>query len=176
MAKHARKNSGVGLEGSVTHLLQRAVRRALDFHGEAAGPGAVTQRQYTVLAAASTAEGQNQNDLVRATGIDRSTLAELVSRMLSKGLLERSRSATDARANTVAISATGRAALEQGAAAATAADERLLASLAPKKRDALMKILAGLGGDPKTPAAKPAKALKKKKKKNKGSKAPDVGA
>src|SRR5437588_6233630 len=96
-----RKGEGAVLQGSVTHLLQRAVRLALEFHAEAAGPEGVTQRQYTVLAAAAGADGQNQNDLVRATGIDRSTLAELVSRMFQRGLLERSRSERDARANTV---------------------------------------------------------------------------
>jgi len=171
MAKAGRKAAGAGLEGSVTHLLQRAVRVALDFHAEAAGESAVTQRQYTVLAAAGAHEGQNQNDLVRATGIDRSTLAELVSRMLSKGLLKRERSTTDARANAVSLSAAGRAALADGAGAAAAADERLLGLLAPKKRDSLMKILASLsgaaedGGGVAPPAPRKAEKGRKKKKK-----------
>jgi DNA-binding MarR family transcriptional regulator len=182
MAKTARKAAQAGLEGSVTHLLQRAVRLALDFHTEAAGPEAVTQRQYTVLAAAGGAEGQNQNDLVRATGIDRSTLAELVSRMLAKGLLERERSATDARANAVSLSTAGRAALAHGSIAAAAADQRLLGLLAPKKRDSLMKILATLGGGGESAAPKKPKAGKKKKKKaaraaaKLASQAQDIGA
>ncbi|MEO7027577.1 MAG: helix-turn-helix domain-containing protein, partial [Caulobacteraceae bacterium] len=83
-----------GLARSPTHLLHRALQLALDLHSDAGGPAAITQRQYTVLAAASVAEGQTQNDLVRATGIDRSTLADLVARMLAKGLLQRQRSAT----------------------------------------------------------------------------------
>ncbi|HEY5070631.1 MAG TPA: MarR family winged helix-turn-helix transcriptional regulator [Caulobacteraceae bacterium] len=185
MSKTGRNTAGGGLEGSVTHLLQRAVRLALDFHAEAAGAGAVTQRQYTVLAAAGAADGQNQNDLVRATGIDRSTLAELVSRMLAKGLLERERCATDARANTVRLSPKGRTALAEGAGAAGAADERLLALLAPKKSAALLKILGGLagganrGGEAPAPAPRKAeKARKKKKKKNaaKAAKIQDIGA
>jgi DNA-binding MarR family transcriptional regulator len=190
MAKAGRKAAGAGLEGSVTHLLQRAVRVALDFHAEAAGASAVTQRQYTVLAAAGAKEGQNQNDLVRATGIDRSTLAELVSRMLSKGLLERERSTTDARANAVSLSTAGRAALAEGAGAAAAADARLLGLLAPKKRDSLMKILASVsgaadhGGEPAAPAPRKAEKGRKKKKKKaakaakaaKASAARDIGA
>ena len=179
MAKAGRKGAAAGLEGSVTHLLQRAVRVALDFHAEAAGSSTVTQRQYTVLAAAGAMEGQNQNDLVRATGIDRSTLAELVSRMLAKGLLERQRSATDARANAVSLSAAGRLALAEGAGAAAIADERLLGLLAPKKRDSLMKILAGVAGapDPGVEAAgKPGKGEKgRKKKKKKAAKAAKAG-
>jgi DNA-binding MarR family transcriptional regulator len=183
MAKAGRKAAGAGLESSVTHLLQRAVRVALDFHAEAAGASAVTQRQYTVLAAAGAKEGQNQNDLVRATGIDRSTLAELVSRMLSKGLLKRERSTTDARANAVSLSAAG-AALAEGAGAAAAADELLLGLLAPKKRDSLMKILASLsgaaedGGGEVPPAPRKAEKGRKKKKKKaaKAAKAAKAGA
>ena len=96
MAKKQKAADG-GLSQSVTHLLHRVLQLALDFHAEAAGPAGLTQRQYTVLAAAGVADGVSQSDLVRATGIDRSTLADLVARMITKGLLERERSAKDAK-------------------------------------------------------------------------------
>lgn len=183
MAKSKQKIIRDGLNGSVTHLLHRALQLALDYHTEAAGPASLTQRQFTVLAAAGAAEGLTQNDLVRATGIDRSTLADLVARMLAKGLLERERSATDARANTVRLSEAGRIALGEGAGAAGAADERLLAHLAPKKRDTFLKLLAGLAAaadEPVRPRGKaaaepseaPAEKKLKKKKKAKKAKAP----
>ena len=174
MAKTKVKPSGDVLGGSVTHLLHRALQLALDYHSEAAGPGAVTQRQYTVLAAAAAQDGLTQNDLVRATGIDRSTLADLVARMLVKGLLVRERSATDARANCVRLSEAGRTALAAGATPATAADSRLLGSLSAKKRDGFLKALATLtaetpappkdkaGGRRKTGKVKTAKASKAK--------------
>ena len=189
------KATGDGLTGSVTHLLHRALQLALDFHAEAAGAGSVTQRQHTVLSAVRAAEGLTQNDLVRATGIDRSTLADLVARMLTKGLLERERSASDARANAVRLSQTGQLVLVESAAAAAAADARLLALLAPKKRDAFLKTLASLGAIADAPdaastvksakreakASPPAKATGKaarleKKKKKKAKKAKDIGA
>lgn len=172
-----------GLNASPTHLLHRALQLALDFHADAAGPSALTQRQFTVLAAASHAEGLTQNDLVRATGIDRSTLADLVARLLAKGLLLRERSATDGRANTVRLSDAGHDALAEGAGAAATADQRLLALLSPKKRDGFMKTLASLAaaadappapkepGAPKAPKAdKAAKADRTKKKRKKGAK------
>ncbi|HEY5106333.1 MAG TPA: MarR family winged helix-turn-helix transcriptional regulator [Caulobacteraceae bacterium] len=178
MAKHKGKSDAVGLNASATHLLHRALRLALDFHAEAAGEGAVTQRQLTVLAAAGAASGLTQNDLVRATGIDRSTLAELVARMLKRGLLERRRSATDARANTVSLSAAGRSALAAGAGPSAAADARLLGLLSPKKRETFLKTLNALATaadqPAKTKAAKPAKPKKKKHKK--ARKTRDVGA
>jgi DNA-binding MarR family transcriptional regulator len=183
MAKKTKVADG-GLSQSVTHLLHRVLQLALDFHAEAAGPAGLTQRQYTVLAAAGVSDGVSQSDLVRATGIDRSTLADLVARMIAKGLLERERSATDARANSVRLSTAGRAALNEGARPASRSDAKLLDLLTAKKRDSFVKILGDLaaaadasetpaktpkkkakaeGKSAKTKAAKPAKAAHKKK-------------
>ena len=173
MAKKQRGADG-GLSQSVTHLLHRVLQLALDYHAEASGPSGLTQRQYTVLAAVGAADGVSQSDLVRATGIDRSTLADLVARMISKGLLERERSTTDARANTVRLSPSGKAALSDGGKPAAKSDARLLDLLPPKKRESFVKTLASLaaaadatGGPAKTPKAakakKPAKAAAKKK-------------
>src|SRR5579863_4297676 len=168
MAKKQKSPDG-GLSQSVTHLLHRVLQLALDFHAEAAGPAGLTQRQYTVLAAAGVSDGVSQSDLVRATGIDRSTLADLVARMISKGLLERERSATDARANTVRLSQAGRAALSDGGRPAAKSDARLLNLLPPKKRDSFVKTLSSLAaaadasaGPVKAVKAKPAKAAKAK--------------
>ena len=185
MAKGKSKFAGEGLGASATHLLHRAVQLALDFHAEAAAPGTITQRQFTVLAAAGAAPypdgGRTQNDLVRATGIDRSTLADLVARMLAKGLLQRARSATDARANIVRLSTSGRAALDAVAPSSAAADARLLALLAPKKRDAFLKILSTLAAAADNPGEAPTrvkapKVKSAKKKKKKARKVRDIGA
>ena len=143
MAKKQKSSDG-GLSRSVTHLLHRVLQLALDYHAEAAGPQGLTQRQYTVLAAVGAAEGLSQSDLVRVTGIDRSTLADLVARMITKGLLDRQRSATDARANTVRLSEVGRAALAEGGKPAARSDAKLLDLLPPKKRDAFLKTLTTL--------------------------------
>jgi len=167
MVKTKSKPTADALGGSVTHLLHRALQKALDYHSEAAGPGAITQRQYTVLAAAAAHDGLTQNDLVRATGIDRSTLADLVARMLAKGLLVRERSATDARANSVRLSEAGRTALAAGAMPASAADDRLLNALSAKKRDSFLKALTSLTAEPA-----PRESGKRKGDKRKSPKAP----
>jgi DNA-binding MarR family transcriptional regulator len=188
MAKKQKSPDG-GLSHSATHLLHRVLQLALDYHAEASGPAGLTQRQYTVLAAAGAADGVSQSDLVRATGIDRSTLADLVARMIAKGLLERERSATDARANTVRLSAAGKAALTEGGKPAAHSDERLLELLPPKKRESFLKTLATLAaaadGAPvkaakapkeKPPKTKPAKAAGVKKKTKKAKKQPKAAA
>jgi len=160
MAKKQKGADG-GLSQSATHLLHRVLQLALDFHADAAGPKGLTQRQYTVLAAAGAADGVSQSDLVRATGIDRSTLADLVARMITKGLLQRERSTTDARANTVRLSDAGRAALAEGGRPAARSDAKLLGLLPPKKRDAFVKTLSSLAAAADATEA-PAKAKKSK--------------
>jgi DNA-binding MarR family transcriptional regulator len=188
MAKK-QKSPDSGLSQSVTHLLHRVLQLALDYHAEASGATGLTQRQFTVLAAAGAADGVSQSDLVRATGIDRSTLADLVARMISKGLLERERSATDARANTVRLSDAGRLALSEGGKPAARSDERLLELLPPKKRESFLKTLATLAAaaDATAPPAKtekvkaektpkPVKAAATKKKSKKAKKQPKVAA
>ena len=190
--KSAKKSAATRtLEHSPSHLLHRALQLALDIYGEETGPEAVTQRQYAVLSAVAAHEGLTQTDLVRATGIDRSTLADLVARMIAKGLLERERSATDARANTVRLSAAGKAALAEGGKPAAHSDERLLDLLPPKKRESFLKTLATLaaaadaGGAPvkaakapkdKLPKTKPAKSAGAKKKAKKAKKQPKAAA
>lgn len=174
-AKKPAKRVDVGrtLERSPSHLLHRALQLALDIYAEETGPDAVTQRQYAVLSAVAAHEGLTQTDLVRATGIDRSTLADLVARMIGKGLLARQRSTADARANTVSLTSEGRAALDAAGPRVAAADARILKLLPTRKRDAFLGVLRDMGrvaeqfadGGEAAAEAKP-----KKKKKDKAAK------
>jgi MarR family transcriptional regulator, temperature-dependent positive regulator of motility len=156
------------LDRSPSHLLHRALQLALDIYAVETGPVAITQRQYAVLAAVAADEGLSQTELVRATGIDRSTLADLVGRMIVKGYLERERSAEDARANTVKLGDAGRAVLEAAKPRVDAADQRILDLLGAKKREPFIEALrklakAGEGGLLPEPVAKTEKPKKDKK-------------
>ena len=113
-----------------------------------------------MLAAVAADEGLTQSQLVKATGIDRSTLAELVARMIGKGLLDRERSAADARAKAVRLTDKGREAMEAAAPKAAEADAALLKLLPSGKRSPFLSALARIS----TPKAeKPEKAPKAKK-------------
>jgi len=138
------KPSISALDASPSHLLHRALQLALDIYALDAESGGLTQRQFAVLCAVADDEGLSQTGLVRATGIDRSTLADMVARMISKGLLARERSVADARANTVRLTDFGRAALNAAAPRVEAADQRLLDLLGAKKREAFMDSLRKL--------------------------------
>ena len=69
------------LAGSVTHLLHRAQQAAVNQSAQGLADKGLTIRQFAVLAALNDQDGQSQSSLVDVTGIDRSTLADMVSRM-----------------------------------------------------------------------------------------------
>jgi DNA-binding MarR family transcriptional regulator len=143
MAKATRPSISV-LDASPSHLLHRALQLALDIYALDSESGALTQRQFAVLCAVADDEGLSQTGLVRATGIDRSTLADMVARMIAKGLLARERSVADARANTVRLTEYGRTILDAAKPRVEAADQRLLDLLGAKKREAFMDSLRKL--------------------------------
>ncbi|HST92108.1 MAG TPA: MarR family transcriptional regulator [Brevundimonas sp.] len=147
MVKSGNKLKRGGLAASPSHLMHRALQLALDIYSEEAGADGPTQRQFAVLEAVSHKSGLTQTDLVRATGIDRSTLADLVARMTAKGLLEREKSAIDARAKAVRLSEAGQAALEAARPRVAAADKRIMALLPKGKRDGFLDLLAELAGE-----------------------------
>ena len=135
---------GGALARSPSHLLHRVLQLALDIYAEESGTGGITQRQFAVLAAVAENEGVTQTGLVRATGIDRSTLADMVARMITKGHLERHRSDQDARANTVSLTPAGAAVLEESRPKVAMADARILALLKPSKREGFLELLADM--------------------------------
>jgi DNA-binding MarR family transcriptional regulator len=137
------KRSGT-LAESPSHLMHRVLQLALDIYAEEAGSDGPTQRQFAVMEAVAAKSGLTQTDLVRATGIDRSTLADLVSRMTTRGLLERERSTVDARAKAVRLSEEGKALLEASRPKVEAADKRIMALLPKGKRDGFLELLADL--------------------------------
>jgi len=168
MAK-ADKGPVVVLAQSPSHLLHRVLQLALDIYTEETGKGALTQRQYAVLAACATVDGASQTDLVNMTGIDRSTLADMVARMIERGWLGRERSQTDARAKTVRLTDKGTAALSEIAPKVAAADERILANLVASRRSGFITALAALA-DSTGEATLVELAQKKKKKADKAAK------
>lgn len=104
-----------------------------------------------VLLAVVQREGLSQTDLVACTGIDRSTLADIVHRMLKKGFLARRRTRADARLYSIRLTDKGREALEAAEPAAKSAEERLLALLDGDKRrlflETLSQIVSGNGSN-----------------------------
>ena len=129
------------LNASPGHLMHRAQQFAAEQFAEATGGVQITQRQFAVLCAVHDQEGLTQTQLVQSTGIDRSTLAELVSRMTAKGLLLREKAPGDARANSVRFTDEGRKLHATVIAGARAADDAILTALPKNKRAAFVEAL-----------------------------------
>lgn len=134
----ARDISSNRLDRSPLHLLHRVGQCAAEVFQAELGPGDLTPRQYAVLLTVSTNEGLSQTHLVERTGIDRSTLADTVRRMLKKGLLQRRRTKEDARAYAVKLTDEGWRVLKSAEPLARKVDERILSALTPNQRERLL--------------------------------------
>lgn len=131
------------LADSASHLLHRAEQLAADRFTQLVGD-MVTLRQFVVLAAIADNPGLSQADLVRATGIDRSTLADLIARMERRGWVDRTTSLLDSRAHAVRLATAGEAILASTTRHARAADAAILDLLPRTKRKALINTLVKL--------------------------------
>jgi DNA-binding MarR family transcriptional regulator len=144
-SKSPRKGDGsFDLSHSPSHLLRRCVQYANDLFSQSHGISDLTKQQFTVLAAVEQNEGKSQTDLVGITGIDRSTLAEMIRRMIDRGLLDRERTETDQRANAVRIAAAGKKALRTARTASERVERALLAGLPASERAKFIRMLTTL--------------------------------
>ena len=143
MSKGMRKgDGGFELSEAPSHLIRRCQQFYGDLYARESGARELTKQQYTLLAALEHNDGASQTVLVEVTGIDRSTLAEMVRRMLEKGLLSRERTEEDQRANAVAISPAGKKALRSARNASDRAERALLEALPAAERPKFVKFLA----------------------------------
>ncbi len=133
------------LTTSITHLLHRACQVADSVFNEEAGKTGLTTRQFAVLIAVANNRDISQTGLVQVTGIDRSTVAEIVKRLLRRGLIKRKRTRLDARAYAVRLTDEGEALLGEVEPAAQRAEERLRRAFngqdVPALTEALMQLV-----------------------------------
>jgi DNA-binding MarR family transcriptional regulator len=150
-----REFSAGRLERSPLHLLHRAGQCATDIFMAEMADSELTPRQYAVLLTVAQNEGLSQTDLVDRTGIDRSTLADIVRRMLKKSLLQRRRTKDDARAYAVKLTEEGWRALRTADPVVRRVDDRLLSMLPHKQREQflsdLLTIVQTLSAPPTPP-------------------------
>lgn len=132
------------LSQSPSHLLRRAEQFAADLFARSDLNDGVTLRQTVLMASIAEAEGASQSDLVRTTGVDRSTLAEMMARMEKRGLIARAAAADDGRAKSVRLTAEGRRSLNDALPAIRAVDRALMMALPAGQRGAFQAILSGL--------------------------------
>jgi DNA-binding MarR family transcriptional regulator len=132
------------MSNSLLSLLHRANQIATEKFTTAMGDSDLTPRQAQVLAVIEANEGLSQTRIVELTGVDRSTLADLIKRLQKRKLIERKRDKDDARAYVVKISEAGRQALAVGKPAIAAVEKGLLPPKARAELSALLeKVITG---------------------------------
>ena len=139
------KGNAVGqLTRSPVHLLHRASQAVEVVFASEVEVESLTPRQLAVLMTVAQNEGLSQTGIVDRTGIDRSTLADIVRRLYKKGLLQRRRTKEDARAYAVKLTEQGRRVLGRVEPLAKRVDDRILDALPAKQRDQFMRALASI--------------------------------
>jgi DNA-binding MarR family transcriptional regulator len=126
---------------SATHLLHRAGQHAEELFARASGELGITARQFIVLAAIDGLDKPSQTTLCDVSGIDRSTLADIVRRLELRGLIHRQRTKTDARMYAVNVTEEGRSILMRAAPIAREVEEELLAGFSEADREAFKALL-----------------------------------
>ena len=136
------------LQESPVHLLRLALQRASELFAEQVDAGELTLRQFMVLLAAHQRPGCTQTDLVAMTGIDRSTMGEMLDRMVRRGYITRRRSSHDARANLIDLMDQGTQTLAAAMPAVRAAQQKLLDALSPDLQQPFLDMLRRVAGAP----------------------------
>lgn len=124
------------------HLLRRWQQHALEMYQQEVGEDGPTPRQFAAMVAIHQNPGLSQVALVDRTGIDRSTIAEMIERLDRRGMVRRERCKEDHRTNALFLTDEGRACISLAAAGVDRAQERILAPIPTKDRAGFMACLA----------------------------------
>lgn len=130
-----------GNTSSMLHLLHRASQRSEEMFVRAVGHNELTARQIIVLDAVAKEDKPSQTMICARSGIDRSTLADIVRRLVSRGLLARRRTKEDARRYAVRLTDEGRRTLERALPVMNDVDKRLMGMLPPTQRQEFLNAL-----------------------------------
>jgi DNA-binding MarR family transcriptional regulator len=134
---------------SVVHLLHRAAQMAdASFMRQSTG---LTPRLFEVLKAVAAADGLSQIEIMAATGIDRSSTASLVARLVHMGFLTRRKRSSDNRAYAVLMTSEGQSALRRNLPVASRVDADLLSPFSRKEAERLLTLLRTLASSKRGP-------------------------
>jgi DNA-binding MarR family transcriptional regulator len=145
-AAMTRKDNEPDLGQSPLHLFHRAVQVVTEIYQAEMANHDLTARQYAVLFALAHSDGLSQSKLVDATGIDRSTMADIVRRMLKKGIIQRRRDKDDARAYEVKITDEGMRLFKAVTPIIHRIEEKLLSTLKGRRVDEFLDSLGLIVG------------------------------
>jgi DNA-binding MarR family transcriptional regulator len=125
------------------HLLRRAVQ-VMNLLWDEEVSHTITSPQFAALNALYTEPNLDQRTLGQRISLDRSTMAEVVSRLADRGLIRTERDRRDGRRKTIALTTKGLHAVQHLIPRTHAMTDRLVASLAARERQELLRLLTEL--------------------------------
>jgi DNA-binding MarR family transcriptional regulator len=133
-------------EKSLLHLLHRAIQAGTDRFAKALAGSDLTARQLVILKAIEANDSASQTAVVGITGVDRSTLADIVRRLVKRRLISRKRTKEDARAYALTLTDAGRRAIQEADPVLRAVEKEMLAAIPAKERAVWLNTLKTVAG------------------------------
>lgn len=125
--------------------VSEGLRRAYQaISAEFSGDGRLSLPQITVLRCLMAAGPIFQRQIVEQTGIDRSTLSELLRRMATLGMVVNVRRMADLRSISVSITPRGRAALLKADDQLADAEASLMRTIKPEDRAPFLRAIQAI--------------------------------
>lgn len=132
--------SGVDLSAQLGHLARR-LQQANTSLWNALVSEETTSPQFAVLNAVAETDGADQRTVGEMIGLDRSTTAEIVTRLAGRGFLRRVRDPRDGRRNLLRLTEDGAAAHRHLALRAARMNKVFLAPLDAGEQKALLDLM-----------------------------------
>lgn len=127
------------------HLLRRAVQ-VMNLLWNEEVSHTITSPQFAALNALYGKPNLDQRTLGQRVSLDRSTMAEVVSRLSARGLIRSERDARDGRRKTIALTTKGLRAVRELIPRTHEMTRRLVGPLDQKQRDELLCLLTKVVG------------------------------
>jgi len=125
------------------HLLRRAVQ-VMNLLWDAEVSHTITSPQFAALNALYAEPNLDQRTLGERISLDRSTMAEVVSRLRARGLIGTERDPRDGRRKTITLTTRGLHTVKHLIPRTHAMTDRLVGPLDARQRDELLRLLTAV--------------------------------
>ncbi|MFD9482522.1 MarR family winged helix-turn-helix transcriptional regulator [Streptomyces sp. NPDC059991] len=132
--------SAVDLSGHPGHLARR-LQQVHHLLWNTMVSEQTTSPQFAVLNTLVASPGLDQRTVGERVGLDRSTIAEVISRLTRRGLLRKTRDPRDGRRSRLAVTDEGRAVHRELTVRTARMNEVFLAPLAPAEQTVFLDLL-----------------------------------
>jgi DNA-binding MarR family transcriptional regulator len=126
------------------HLIRRLSQISMALFIEEAGELGVTARQFAALNMIAETADIDQVRLSQLIAMDKTTIVKVIDRLVEKGLITRTRSPVDRRANVLNVTPAGRKVLKDIQPLLDRSDQRILAPLGVSDQRKFMELLSQL--------------------------------